>query len=96
MLVEGKVLDDKLNPIPDATVRLISNTGKNIRVVTKKDGSYRIKIDKDMDCVMLGTARGFLNKKTELSSRGVNKSETFTVDLVLPAVFRPVQLENIF
>lgn len=96
VLVEGKVLDDKLNPIPDATVRLISNTGKNIRVVTKKDGSYRIKIDKDMDCVMLGTARGFLNKKTELSSRGVNKSETFTVDLVLPAVFRPVQLENIF
>ena len=28
VFVEGKVLDDKLNPIPDATVRLISNTGK--------------------------------------------------------------------
>ena len=96
VIVQGKVLDDKLNPIPDAMVRLISNTGANIRVVTKKDGSYRIKIDKDMDCVMLGTARGFLNKKAELSSRGVNKSKIFAIDLVLPAVFRPVQLDNIF
>lgn len=96
VVVQGKVLDDKLNPIPDAMVRLISNTGQNTKVVTKKDGSYRIKIDKGMDCVMLGTARGFLNKTEKLSSKGVKDSKVFTVDLVLPAVFRPVQLENIF
>ncbi len=94
--IQGKVLDDKMNPLPDANVRLVSNTGENIRVVSKKDGSYRIKIDKDMDCVMLGTARGYLNKKAEVSSYGVNSSKTFTVDLVLPAVFRPVQLTKIF
>jgi peptidoglycan-associated lipoprotein len=96
VVVQGKVLDDKLNPIPDAMVRLISNTGQNTKVVTKKDGSYRIKIDKGMDCVMLGTARGFLNKTEKLSSKGVKDSKVFTVDLLLPAVFRPVQLENIF
>lgn len=94
--VQGKVLDDKLNPISDAMVRLISNTGQNTRVMTKKDGTYRIKIDKEMDCVMLGTARGFLNKKATVSSRDVKASKTFTVDLVLPAAFRPVQLPNIF
>lgn len=94
--VQGKVLDDKNNPISDAMVRLISNTGQNTRVMTKKDGTYRIKIDKEMDCVMLGTARGFLNKKATVSSRGVKASKTFTVDLVLPAAFRPVQLPNIF
>jgi peptidoglycan-associated lipoprotein len=96
VVVQGKVLDDKLNPIPDAMVRLISNTGQNTRVITRKDGTYRIKIDKDMDCVMLGTARGFLNKKATVSSRGVKESKVFTVDLVLPAAFRPVQLPNIF
>ncbi|MEA4937908.1 MAG: OmpA family protein [Paludibacter sp.] len=96
VLVLGKVLDDKLNPIPDAMVRLVSNTGQNTKVITKKDGSYRIKIDKNMDCVMLGTARGFLNKTEKLSSRGVKDSKIFTVDLILPAAFRPVQLENIF
>lgn len=96
VLVQGKVLDDKLNPIPDAMVRLVSNTGQNTKVITKKDGSYRIKIDKNMDCVMLGTARGFLNKTEKLSSNGVKDSKIFTVDLVLPAAFRPVQLDNIF
>lgn len=96
VVVQGKVLDDKLNPIPDAMVRLVSNTGQNTKVITKKDGSYRIKIDKNMDCVMLGTARGFLNKTEKLSSKGVIDSKVFTVDLVLPAAFRPVQLENIF
>jgi peptidoglycan-associated lipoprotein len=96
VIVQGKVLDDKFNPIPDAMVRLVSNTGQNSMVVTKKDGSYRIKIDKDMECVMLGTARGFLNKTEKLSSKGLKDSKVFTVDLVLPASFRPVQLDNIF
>jgi peptidoglycan-associated lipoprotein len=96
VLVEGKVLDDKNNPIPDASVRLISNTGQNTRVTTRKDGSYKIKIDKNMECVMLGTARGFLNKSATVSSAGVKNSKIFRVDIVLPAVFRPVQMNNIF
>ena len=95
-VVQGRVLDDKLNPLPDAMVRLISNTGQNTRVMSKKDGTYRIKIDKDMECVMLGTARGFLNKQASVSSKGVKESKVFTVDFVLPAVFRPVQIQNIF
>lgn len=96
VIVAGTVYDDKMTPLPDAVVRLISNTGQNIRVVTRKDGSYRIKIDKDMECVMLGSARGFLNKTAALSTEGVTDSKTFTVDMVLPAIFRPVQLRNIF
>lgn len=96
VVVQGVVYDDKKNPIPDATVRLVSNTGQNTRVVSRKDGSYKIIIDKDMECVMLGTARGFLNKKATLSTKGVKGDKTFTMDLILPAAFRPVQLENIF
>ena len=96
IVVSGTVVDDKQTPIPDAMVRLVSNTGQNIRVSTRKDGTYRIKIDKDMECVMLGTARGFLNQAAKVSTSGVNESKTFTVDFVLPAVFRPVQLDNIF
>lgn len=96
IVVAGTVVDDKQNPIPDAMVRLISNTGENIRVGTKKDGTYKIKIDKDMECAMLGTARGFLNQAASISSAGLKTSKVFTVDFILPAIFRPVQLENIF
>lgn len=96
IVVQGIVTDDKNQPIPDALVRLVSNTGQNTKVRVRKDGSYRIRIDKDMECVMLATARGFLNKSARLSSEGVTDSKTFTVDMSLPAVFRPVQLDNIF
>lgn len=96
VIVQGIVYDDKKNPIPDATVRLVSNTGQNTRVVSRKDGSYKIKIDRDMECVMLGAARGFLNKKASLSTMGIKGDKAFTMDLILPAAFRPVQIENIF
>jgi len=96
VVVQGIITDDKNQPIPDAMVRLVSNTGQNTRVRVRKDGSYRIRIDKDMECVMLATARGFLNKSAQLNTEGVADSKTFTVDMSLPAVFRPVQLDNIF
>jgi peptidoglycan-associated lipoprotein len=96
IIVQGIVTDDKNMPIPDATVRLVSNTGQNTRVKVRRDGSYRISIDKNMECVMLATARGFLNKSARLSSDGITDSKIFTVDMSLPAVFRPVQLDNIF
>jgi len=62
------VVDESSNPIPDAIVRLVSNTGLNARVQTKKDGTYRIKIDKNMECVMMASARGYLNKEGKLST----------------------------
>lgn len=96
VVVQGVITDDKNVPIPDAVVRLVSNTGQNTKVRVRKDGSYRIRIDKDMECVMLATSRGFLNKSARISSEGVTDSKVFTVDLSLPAVFRPVQLDNIF
>jgi len=69
-ILEGKVVDESSNPIPDAIVRLVSNTGLNARVQTKKDGTYRIKIDKNMECVMMASARGYLNKEGKLSTIG--------------------------
>lgn len=96
IIVQGIITDDKNMPIPDAMVRLVSNTGQNTKVRVRRDGRYRITIDKNMECVMLATARGFLNKSARLSSEGVTDSKIFTVDMSLPAVFRPVQLDNIF
>lgn len=96
VVVQGVVTDDKNVPIPDAMVRLVSSTGQNTKVRVRKDGSYRIRIDKDMECVMLATSRGFLNKSARLSTAGVTDSKLYTVDMTLPAVFRPVQLDNIF
>lgn len=96
IVVQGIITDDKNTPVPDALVRLVSNNGQNIKIRARKDGSYRIRIDKDMECVMLATARGFLNKSSTVSTNGFTDSKVVTVDFSLPAVFRPVQLDNIF
>ena len=95
-ILEGKVLDEKSNPIADATVRLVSNTGINTRVTTKKDGSFRIKIDKNMQCIMLATARGYLNKEAKLVTPELKESKTYTQNIILTTIYKPIQLENIF
>jgi peptidoglycan-associated lipoprotein len=95
-VLEGKVVDEKGNPIPDAKVRLVSNTGFNARVQTKKDGTYRIKIEKNMECVLLASARGYLNQKNKLSSQGVQGSKTYKIDFTLASISKPVNMDNIF
>ena len=94
--IEGKVTDEKGVEIPDATVKMISNTGINTRILTKKDGTYRIKLDKDMDCLMLASARGYLNQKNSISTQGLTDSKVFTVNFKLSSISKPIQLENIF
>jgi len=94
--IEGKVVDEKGNPLPDAVIRMVSTNGVNARVQTKKDGTYRIKIDKDMDCIMLATSRGYLNQKNQVNSKGLTDSKIFTVNFQLSAISKPIELENIF
>lgn len=96
IVVTGKVTDDRFVPIPEAVIRLVSNKGLNVRVTSKKDGTYKIKVDKDMEFVMLGAARGYLNQSKKLNSMGVKGSREFTANFELPAIYRPVQLNNIF
>jgi len=95
-LVEGKVVDETGSAIPDASVRMVSNTGINARVQTKKDGTYRMKLDKNMDCLMLASARGYLNQKNKLSTQGITSSRTYNIDFQLSAIYKPIPMDNIF
>lgn len=94
--VEGKVTDEKGNPIADATIKLVSNTGVNARVLTRKDGTYRLKLDKDMECVMLATARGYLNQQNKVNTLGLTDSKSFQLNFSLSPVSKPVKMDNIF
>lgn len=94
--VEGKVMDEKGAPISEATVKMISNTGVNARVQTKKDGSYKLKLDKDIECVMLATSRGYLNQQNKVSTIGLTNSKTYTIDFKLSSISKPVKIDNIF
>jgi len=95
-ILEGKVVDEKGNVVPDARVRMVSNNGTNARVQAKKDGMYRFKLDKNAEYVLMASARGYLNQKNELSTQGLNDSKTFTLDFQLSAISKPIEMDNIF
>ena len=94
--LEGKVLDEAAQPIPDAVVRLVSDKGLNVRVSTRKDGSYRMKLEKNSECVMMASARGYLNKEAKISISEQNENKVFAQNFQLSTIYKPIQIDNIF
>ena len=93
---EGVVTDEQGNPLSDAKLRIVGSDGTNNRVNARRDGSYKIKIKREVKYVMLATARGFLNAKEQWNTQGLKDSKTYTMNFALNPISRPVKMENIF
>ena len=94
--VEGSVTDNNGDNLTDAMLRLIGDDGTIQRLQVKRDGTYRIKLKKDVRYAMLATARGYLNQKQTLTTQDAADSYTFKQDFVLSPISRPVTIDNIF
>ena len=94
--VEGVVNDEQGEPIADAKLRIVGSDGTNSKVNAHRDGTYKIKLQRDVKYVMLATARGYLNDKTQWDTKGLKDSKTYTKDFALSPISRPVKMENIF
>ena len=92
----GIVSDVDENPIEDATVRIVGRDGLNEKVLAKKDGKYRVELERDIRYVMMASARGYLNQNFELKTGPEEKNETYIVDFFLSPISKPVVIENIF
>ena len=95
-IVEGVVNDEAGNPLSEARLRLVGSDGTNSKVNAHRDGTYKIKLKKDVKYVMLATARGHLNAKEQWNTLNLKDSKTYTVNFALSPVSRPVKMENIF
>ena len=96
IFIEGIVFDVDENPIEDATVRIVGKDGLNEKVLAKKDGTYRVELERDIRYVMMASARGYLNQNFELRTGPEEKNETYIVDFYLSPISKPVVIENIF
>lgn len=96
IFIEGLVSDVDENPIEDATVRIVGRDGLNEKVLAKKDGKYRVELERDIRYVMMASARGYLNQNFELKTGPEEKNETYIVDFFLSPISKPVVIENIF
>jgi peptidoglycan-associated lipoprotein len=93
---EGVVTDEQGNPLSDAKLRIVGSDGTNNRVNARRDGSYKIKIKREVKYVMLATCRGHLNAKEQWNTQGLKDSKTYTMNFALNPISRPVKMENIF
>ena len=95
-IAEGVVSDEEGNPISDAKLRIVGSDGTNSKLNARRDGSYKIKLKKDVKYVMLATARGHLNAKEQWNTFDLKDSKTYTMNFKLNPISRPVKMENIF
>ena len=96
IFIEGIVNDVDEYPIEDATVRIVGKDGLNEKVPVKKDGTYRVELERDIRYVMMASARGYLNQNYELHTGPEEKNETYIVDFFLSPISKPVVIDNIF
>ncbi|MBP5290046.1 MAG: OmpA family protein [Paludibacteraceae bacterium] len=94
--VEGTVSDNMGETLSNATIRIVGDDGTNAKLQARRDGTYRVKLQKDVRYVMLATARGYLNQKQELKTHGLRDSYTYTQNFVLTTLSKPVKMENVF
>jgi peptidoglycan-associated lipoprotein len=94
--VEGTVTDEEGNPISDAKLRIVGSDGTNSKVNARRDGTYKVKINREVKYAMLATARGHLNAKERFDTKGLKDSKTYAMNFTLNPISRPVKMENIF
>ncbi len=95
-LIDGKVTDLSGEPLGDATIRIVGDDGTNMKLHTKKDGSFKVSLNKNVHYVMLGNCRGYLNQKEEAVTMDLEDSKTFPIHFNLASLSKPVGLDNIF
>ena len=95
-LIEGNVTDNEGQHLAEATLRLIGNDGTNIKAQIRRDGTYRLKLNKDTRYAMLVNARGYLNERLTFTTEDLTDSYTYTHNFALSPISKPVKMSNIF
>ena len=94
--VKGWVYEAEGYELPQAQVYLIGNDGTNLKLSVKGDGSFVQEIKPDVDYVLLGTCKGFLNHQEQLRVDSVDESTEYVLQFPLASITAPVMIDNIF
>jgi peptidoglycan-associated lipoprotein len=95
--VSGRVIDDKSEQIiPGVLVRMLGSDGLTQEVTTGSDGTFRFMLRANVDYVFIASKEGYLTGKGRETTKGVNRSIDFEVDVQLSSIEKPIDLPNIF
>ena len=82
--------------LPEGIVYLIGNDGTNEKINVKNDGSFVQRVTPGVSYVLLGTCKGFLNYKQELTCDSTVEDREYELLFPLSSITRPVLIDNIF
>lgn len=76
----------EFHPAPDAFVRIVGSDGTNVKLKASEDGKVTFLAEKNVNYIILSGAPGFANKRTEVTTEGLNKTQTLKVTTLLDKV----------
>ncbi len=96
-VVTGWVYEKDGYELPEGLVYVIGDDGTNEKLSVKGDGSFQKVLTPGVSYVMLGTCKGYLNVKQEISvPKDIRESAEYTLQFPLPPIDIPVLIDNIF
>lgn len=95
--VHGYVYERGGYELPAATVYIVGTDGTNQRLNVKSDGSFSFVLSPGEQYVLLGTCKGYLNHKEEITALpSPTASRDTTLQFALASIRVPVLIDNIF
>ncbi len=94
--VKGWVYEKDGYELPEALVYMVGNDGTNLRLSVRGDGSFEQEVKPHVDYVFLGTCKGYLNHKEELSVDTASVSRQYVLQFPLANINAPVLVRNVF
>ena len=94
--ITGWVYEKDGYELPDALVYLIGNDGTNMKLNVKEDGSFTQRINPGVSYLLLGTSKGYMNYKQEMTADSTDQDREYVLQFPLSSISKPVLIDNIF
>jgi outer membrane protein OmpA-like peptidoglycan-associated protein len=94
--VKGWVYEKDGYELPEGLVYMVGNDGTYLKLSVRGDGSFEQEVKPNVDYIFLGTCKGYLNHKEELSVDTSSVSKEYTLQFPLASIENPVLIRNIF
>ena len=94
--IVGWVYEKDGYELPDALVYLIGNDGTNLKLNVREDGSFTQRVTPGVSYLLLGTAKGFMNYKQEMTADSTDQDREYVLQFPLSSISKPVMIDNIF
>ncbi len=94
--VKGWVYEKDGYELPEGLVYMVGDDGTYLKISVRGDGSFEHEVKPKVNYVFLGTCKGYLNHKEELSVDTSSVSKEYTLQFPLASINNPVLIRNVF